>query len=59
MTETINGHGFEWEDVDDVFPAQCCVSELGRTGVVDSAKFHIADLMTAEKDAKVRYLFPT
>ncbi|KAI6281963.1 putative NRPS-like protein biosynthetic cluster [Pyricularia oryzae] len=50
VIETIRRDGFGWNDVEDIFPAQSCVSELGRSRVIDSAKFHFVDLMTAERD---------
>lgn len=52
---TIRKDGFGWNDVEDIFPAQSCVSELGRSRVIDSAKFHFVDLMTAERDPEVRF----
>ncbi|TLS21528.1 uncharacterized protein PpBr36_10271 [Pyricularia pennisetigena] len=50
VLETIGKDGFDWSDVEDVIPAQSCVSELGRSRVIDSAKFHFVDLMTTERD---------
>ncbi|TLD23975.1 hypothetical protein PspLS_06419 [Pyricularia sp. CBS 133598] len=57
VIETIHKDGFDWNDVEDIFPAQSCVSELGRSRVIDSAKFHFVDLMTTERDPEVRRLF--
>ncbi|KAJ5165653.1 AMP-dependent synthetase/ligase [Penicillium coprophilum] len=42
VTEVISQHGFQWDDVASVFPAQNFVGELSREGVLDSAKFQNA-----------------
>lgn len=55
VLESLGKHGFGWDDVEDVFPAQNFTSELGRNGVLDSGKYHFVDLMTEEKDPEVRY----
>ncbi|KAG8156862.1 hypothetical protein KVR01_013275 [Diaporthe batatas] len=52
VLNTISQHEFGWDDVEDIFPAQACVSELARSGVIDSARFHFVDLMTAESDVE-------
>ncbi|KAI6348247.1 hypothetical protein MCOR25_010828 [Pyricularia grisea] len=59
VLETIRKDGFDCNDVEDIFPAQSCVSELSRSRVIDSAKFHFVDLMTAEKNPEVRRMPPT
>jgi hypothetical protein len=38
VLESIRRDGFQWDDVQDVFPAQGFVSELSWEGVLDSAK---------------------
>lgn len=55
VLDTISKHGFDWDDVEDIFPAQNFVSELARSGVIDSARFHFVDLVTTENDPEVRY----
>jgi hypothetical protein len=53
VLQSIRKDGFEWNDVQDVFPAQGFVSELSREGVLDSAKFQNA-YTTKTADYKVR-----
>lgn len=42
VLRSIRKDGFEWNNVQDVFPAQGFVSELSRERVLDSAKFQNA-----------------
>jgi hypothetical protein len=53
VTQSISKDGFEWDDVQHVFPAQGFVSELSRGGVLDSAEFQNA-YTTKTSDYKVR-----
>jgi len=52
VTQSISKDGFNWDDVQDVFPAQGFVSELPREAVLDSAKFQNA-YTTKTTDYKV------
>jgi acyl-CoA synthetase (AMP-forming)/AMP-acid ligase II len=53
VTEAISQHGFQWDDVASVFPAQNFVGELSREGVLDSAKFQNAFVTKTESSIDV------
>ncbi|KAJ5198966.1 AMP-dependent synthetase/ligase [Penicillium cf. griseofulvum] len=48
VTEAISQHGFQWDDVASVIPAQNFIDELSREGVLDSAKFQNAFVTKTE-----------
>lgn len=57
VTKTIAAHGFSWDDVADVFPAQGFVDELARHGVLDSSKFqhsHVAAAGVTKEVSKAK-----
>lgn len=56
MIETISQHGFTWENVADIFPAQNFVDELSRTGVLNGAKFQNAYFTNTETDPEVSHV---
>ncbi|KAJ6785769.1 hypothetical protein PWT90_06614 [Aphanocladium album] len=52
VLKAISKSGFEWSDVEAIFPAQGFVDELARNGVLDSAKFQNAYITTSVADTE-------
>lgn len=53
MVQAVSKYGFEWNDVETVFPAQGFVDELSKNGVLDSAKFQNAYITGTVTDPEV------